>query len=370
MDANTQGESSTPESNLTQTEVQANDAASSTSQAAQTVAPDANTTTANSSVAGENNGAKAPENLLAAVRKAVEPEASTVTASPAAEAKIGTDGKPIEATPKPGEGAASASKPEDDPSLPFHNHPRWKQVIAERNSAIAERDSFKEDATQYRQIDGYMKQHELTPNEVAQGFIVMAASKHDPVRFLQLIQPYYDQAQQFVGAVLPPDLKDQVERGLITNDAAKELVRRRNETALYNHREQKNRQQTQAQQQQQDQQRQQNEFVTQQQSIGKAVSDWETGLKTRDPDYATNADKQRMVLDRLTVIARENPPKNPAEGVALAQKAYDEINETLRKFSPTRTQIKPLTSVNSPAAVKAAPTSLLDVVRQVANGSN
>lgn len=322
------------------------------SQQTQTTAtPDANVT-ANPSNAGETDANK-PTNLLDAVRKAVTPD-SKVADSSTTKTQEGTEEAPVD--PKLSGQDAGKEKvdgtSEGDKNLPFHNHPRWKEVIAER-------DSYKPDAEQYRMISSYMEQHALTPKEVSEGFIIMAALKHNPAEALKMLQPHLESARTFVGEILPADLSKQVEDGHITKESASELARRRNESGLYQQREQVTNQQL----QQREQARLQQEALATSQSISQSVTDWEKGIQTRDPDYAR---LQPMVLDRAIALNQQTPPRNAQEAVKLAEQAYKEVKERARSFAPQRQQVRVQTSQNSSAGNKAAPSSLLEAVRQAA----
>jgi hypothetical protein len=127
----------------------------------------------------------------------------------------------VEAEPKAETPEAQA---EADAKLPFHEHPRWKEVIAER-------DGFREDAGRFREIEGFMQSHGLTGEEVAEGFDIMAKLKSgDPAR-LGEVRDYFATRLAFLddalGNVLPDDLQQKVANGEIDEAAAKEVARLR-----------------------------------------------------------------------------------------------------------------------------------------------
>ena len=122
---------------------------------------DANT--ADSSDAG-NEDAKEPETLLSVIRDVVEKKEG-------AEDSSTPEGKQEEGQKAEGEAEA---KPEEEgqseADVPFHNHPRWKEIVAERNS-------LREDSQSFHAITGFMQSNGLNGEEVAEGFEIMALLK-------------------------------------------------------------------------------------------------------------------------------------------------------------------------------------------------
>jgi hypothetical protein len=316
-----------------------------------TVPIESNDATPSSSAAIENKqDAKEPEDLLSAVRNAVEPN-SEGAGSTSDSAGSRSSGSTPSAEGNTGNSGTQQPE-EDDSKLPFHNHPRWKQVIQER-------DTYKGAATQFNHVLQFMAHNNLTAPEVEKGMEIMALMKSNPLAALEALRPHYDGLRQFAGEALPQDIAHKVREGFIDRETATELAKQRNQAAFLA-------------QQQQLQQRQQQEYLQTQQhtqhveSIASTVNSWEAQVKTRDPDYSHKAG---LVNDRVRVLLTQYQPRNPQEAVQLAEKAYADVNASLGGLSPRR---QPMRSVGSSASSASnatrAPRSLLEAAQMALGG--
>ena len=227
-------------------------------------------------------------------------------------------------------------------------HPRFQQVIKERNSLREQFKQVENEVKEYRSVTGYMQQHGLAPNEVNIGFQVMAAIKNDPMKAIELLGPYVQRLNEFAGITLPPQLQQQVNEGLITSDHAQLLARSQNQNGLLQNqmRERQIREQAAQQQNQQAQQRAAEEQRVQQLSQGvlHAVGGWEAQKKQTDPDYQK---KEKFLLQAIRAEFLEKPPLTPTDAVKLAEAKWQEITTNLREFIPRRAAINPLQSTTS-----------------------
>lgn len=253
------------------------------------------------------------------------------------------------------EGKAQAGPEQKAEDVPFHNHPRWKELKAER-------DSYREGAENYRKITDFMANTGLEPSEVAEGFQVMASLKSGTLDGLEQALAYFEEKaqllRQMTGRDLPQDLASKVNDGLVDEEVAREFARSQAASQL--------------QQNQFDRQRQLSEQTAAEQarqqtaaSMAQAVQGWEDGIKAKDPDYATK--KEALVLDRARVLQGEvGAPKTPEEAIALVDRAYKEVNDRLRSILPARRPVSPPPASMS-ARVSPVPKSLGDAVRAAVN---
>lgn len=229
--------------------------------------------------------------------------------------------------------------------LPFHNHPRWKELLSER-------DSFKSRAEQYDKVEQYMARNQLTPQEVAEGFQVMSLLKHNPVEAYKVLSGHLSRLAPIVGESLPEDISKRVDNGDVDIESAKELAKARAQANLL------------AQQQQQSVvERQNQEYNARQTQVRDAVLAWEGQIKQRDPDYSA---KQKFIMDKVRIMIGSEAPNNPREAIAIVEKAYSDVNESMRSFIPRRTQTV-MTSSSSSVSAQPQPKTLLDVVRTAAS---
>lgn len=289
-----------------------------------------------SSGAGDQDANKKPTSLLDAVRRAANKPAD------AGSSTVETNGASANDAKSPALGLDDPAKDktgsEADQKLPFHNHPRWKEVVSER-------DAYRSDAGQYRQITNYMSSNGLSTEEVSEGFEIMALMKNNPVEAHKKISEYKAKLDAYVGETLPPEIHKKVEEGYIDEDTAKQLAafqadkQLRDQRAAY------------AEEQQAQQGRA---------SIHGAVVNWEQQMKVKDPDWSA---KQEMVIDQAKLLLASERPSTPEQALALVERAHSIIKERLSRFAPQRKPISHVASSTSSANAAPVPKSLLEAVR-------
>jgi hypothetical protein len=289
-----------------------------------------------SSESGDQDANKKPKSLLDAVKRAAQGSADEDSSNSE------TNGKSAygegNSTPSLDDTAKGKSSPEADKKLPFHNHPRWKEMITERDAYRAESDEF-------RKVTTFMSSNGLSTEEVAEGFQIMALMKTNPVAAHKMISEYKSRLDAFVGATLPPDIQKKVEEGYVDEESAKELAMLKAQHGLY--------QQQQANvMQQRDQQSRGN--------IHSAVVGWEQQMRVKDPDWSA---KQEMVIDQVKLMLQAEKPSTPEEALALVERAHSTIKERLSRFAPQRRPVTNVSSSTSSAHATAQPRSLLEAVR-------
>lgn len=289
-----------------------------------------------SSGAGDTDANKKPTSLLDAVKSAAQKPAD------AASSTVETNGKSAEDADAPkaslDDAAKDKQKAEADQKLPFHNHPRWKEMISER-------DAYRSDADQYRKITSFMSSNSLSVDEVREGFEVMALMKTNPAEAHKRISDYKARLDAFVGEKLPEALQKKVEEGFVDPDTAKEYARLQAEKQLVEARQVQHQQQQAAQAQ-----------VAMQQ----AVVNWEQQQQVKDPDWSK---KQALVTDQVKLMLMANQPSTPDEAVQLVEQAHRIIRERLSAIAPQRRPVTHVSSASSSASAVAQPKSLLEAVR-------
>lgn len=247
------------------------------------------------------------------------------------------------------------AKQTDDTKLPFHNHPRFKEVIAER-------DTFKTEAAtakvQYEQvkplveaqqsITAFLQQNNITPQAFQETLQFRALMNTDPAKALEQLMPIVADLQAIAGkGILDPVLLQKVKDGVLDEDSAKEITRLRAQSAH------KERGVQHAQQQAaQDHLRQMEQSVT----------SWFTSKKTADSSFEKKLPLINGVFSSLT---QKTPPRTPNEATALLEAAYVEVNKTIEGFQPTKKPIKAPLRSNASRAIPAEPDNIDDYAAQV-----
>ena len=180
--------------------------------------------------------------------------------------------------------------------------------------------------------------------------------KNDPVKALQLLAPYIQSLQQFAGNILPADLQNQVDQGLLTPEHAALIVRNQNQNALLLSQSQ----QRQKLEQQSIQQRQQQEAAQRRSAeITQAVGGWEERIRKTDPDFAV---KEKFLLPAIEAEILKQPPRTPQEAVDLADRIYKGVSINLREVLPRRQSISPIPSNTASSHGQAEPRTALEAV--------
>lgn len=221
-------------------------------------------------------------------------------------------------------------------NVPFHNHPRWKEMMREK-AELATR------AKHYEEISDYMRANGLSSEELSQGFEVMALMKNDPFKAKEVLGQHMAKLAEFTGDVLPQDLQEKLSHGFVDEDTARELASHRAKQAL----NQRSAIEANARMQQEAQ-------VQHQKSLYNAVVEWEGSISSRDPEYRN---KQSLVTDRVKSIMQESgQPTSPEQAVSYVERAYSEVNQRLGslagRYTPSR---MPYSASNSSSSGNLAP---------------
>lgn len=318
-------------------------------------APAVDANPADSSPVDTSDANEAPVSLLSVVQSAVEKkEAEPLAGSSDADGE-GKAATAADGGVKP-EGEAAAEG-EAEAEVPFHNHPRWKQLVAER-------ESFKEDAESYQGIQNFMQTNGLNGEEVAEGYEIMALLKRGDrdslSKALEWFEPRVDFLREQLGAVIPDDIQARIESGELDETTAAELAQAR-ATARLAERADEDRTKREGEA----------EAVTTAQTtavnMAKAVQSWEDTTKAADPDYAKKAE---LVITMSRSIIQERGGKGPAteqEAVDLAKAAYDRVNDTFALLLPKPKQVVPTPAGTSAATPRPVATSLRGAIEAALN---
>jgi hypothetical protein len=207
--------------------------------------------------------------------------------------------------------ATQAAKEPDDENftdVPFGKHPRFKQLLAQR-------DGFKADAERYRNVEGFLKQHGVPAEEASQALTIAALLRNDPVEAWKVLKPIVQKVLVDAGEVLPQELKARVESGELTVEAANEIAKERaSRTSI--ERKQK------TAEERQDEERQ-NAHVK---SLRDAANTWAAERKAKDPNF----EAKFLAIQKAVnwIITTEGKADTP-EGVRKqCDAAYKEVNSS------------------------------------------
>jgi hypothetical protein len=252
---------------------------------------------------------------------------------------------------------ADGEQPEDFSKLPFNKHPRFRELVKEKNSYKTQVAEYEADAKQYREIQGFMQANGLTAEEVAQSLETLAKMKTgDPAKAYELMQERLEAMAVAAGKKLPAELEEKVEQGYIDRETAQELHQRQAEA-------ERKAEMASTQLERQSQQDQQ----AQVHAMASAVAAWEQSTKATDPDFDLKAE---LVKDRVRAhVAQHGMPKTTDAALKMSKDAYDAVTQTLLRVRGDKTPMRTAVGGKTNGSAAPEPKSLLDVVRRASAGA-
>lgn len=256
-----------------------------------------------------------------------------------AEAKTDKDGDTAEAE-------------DPDKKVPFHDHPRWKEVTSENKSLKEQVSTLTANVEEFNAIEAFRTSNNLEPVEVADGYKIMALLKNDPGKALPYLEGLVSDIRTATGMTLPADLLEDVDAGAITEERALELSRARAQSASAESREAARRAAE-----------AENQKTQRVEAFRNAGEEWSTQMKSRDPEFA---EKEPMVAERINAIIRSDPsatPRTPGEVAKLADRALADVNKRLSGMG--RRSTPPAASgVSAPAGpARSGPMTPLEITQ-------
>lgn len=226
---------------------------------------------------------------------------------------------------KPADAPADADKAkaaaDGDKLLPFHDHPRWKEVIAENRT-------LKEKAGHFDQFIGSVAQTGLNVGEFNELLGVGALIKHDPAKALERIEAVADQLRGIVGDKLPADLKKRVDDGEISEADARELSRAKARSQFVEQR-----------QQQSQEERAQNAHRIHLENCDRASATWEQQQAASDPDWSKKIESVRR--EAKLIIVEHGLPPTVQDAVKVMNLAKKRVEEQARQWIPAKPKVEP-----------------------------
>jgi hypothetical protein len=291
-----------------------------------------------SSPAAQATDAK-PESILSVVRDAVKPKES----GPSTDAN--RDHPTAAAT-------APEADNEDFKDVPFHKHPRFQDLVRERNT-------LREPAKRHQQLTSFLDENAMSGEDAATALNLFALMKRDPEAAWAEMKPRVQELLLQIGEILPADLRQQVTAGTMTPDVAKMVAKERAKANVLQGKQ--TFEQSRAARLQQNSAAQ--AAADLQESIVSTVRAWATAQRGKDIDFAKkDEDLQKEILFQRRQTGQV--PKTPAEATAELDAALKAVNQRIRSQRPALREVRPVVGGGTATPSRAKPESLLDVVRQ------
>jgi hypothetical protein len=302
-------------------------------------------------IEGSSKPGETEDSLLSVVQSVVEK--SNEQSMQGSDTDSPTEEQGQQAAHEQGEGQQT----DDFSKLPFNKHPRFRELVKEKNTYKAQMAEYEADAKQYRDIQSFMQSNGLTAEEVAQSLDMLAQVKTgDPAKAYELMLQRTQALAVIAGKQLPADLEEKVEQGYIDRETAQDLHQQRVSA-------ERKAQMATSQLERlsvQDQRSQVN-------AMASAVSAWEQATKSTDPDFDLKAE---LVKDRVRAhVASNGMPRNAEEALKLSKDSYDAVTQTLLRVRGDKAPMRTTVGGKTNGSAQPEPKSLLDVIRRVSAGA-
>lgn len=237
-----------------------------------------------------------------------------------------------------------AAEADPDAELPFHEHPRWKEVMTQKKEfetkATTLETRIKEVEPTLQWVDNHVKfmsQYGITDQEFNQAMSILALQKSDPAQARKLLQPVWEGLQQYDENYLPPDVQQMVDDSEMTPAAAKEFAKLKAQLNGVNRSGQLTAEQ-----------QERNRAV----SVYQSVEGWDRQKRGVDPDFKPKSDINAP--DGLWEMTASNYAYlNTVRFAATPEQAQANLEEAYKK---AKAVVSRLTTVRQPTAPQ--PTSM------------
>lgn len=315
----------------------------------------------------EDSGAKGPATALEAVKAALDAKPAA-DSPPQAEApgKAGVvESAPEKLTP---EAQAAADK-----LLPFHLHPRWKEVKTAAEALEGQVSELTPKAKQWDAIDAKFRETGLAPEDVQPLFeggaqlkragatqaevgdlmkVGAALKLGDRQVVQQIAGPIFEALGLQLVETLPAEIAEMVESGAMTEDAARKMA-----GLQFNARAAETRRVI--AERQVEQVTEADKVVLQEAEFTRASASWESRVKSTDADWSR---KEPFIVEAIQARVKLREPTTPEEVVQICQDSYDQVTRVMRGSGAQRATVRP--AVGSPTTTaKVAPRNALEAVK-------
>lgn len=242
----------------------------------------------------------------------------------------------------------------EEKPLPFSDHPRWKEVLSQKNTAQAEVERLKPFAEQATMLQQFCNTNGISQEDLQSALELAALSKRDISAFRKRMGEYIENIDIVQGAKLPADLQKDVDDGTLSDARAKELAKARIQLQLAEGNFKTERERSEE---------------SRQSGIANSLNSWEEAQKKLDPSWDGRRD---MLAERLQFLWQQTPPNSPQAAIKLAEQANTDVKKRLANFAPKPPKRKPLLSTGSstntgqPLKIDNLETDLPAVVRAIA----
>ena len=248
------------------------------------------------------------KSVIDIVRDVVQPGTQASPADPGKVAEKAAAGS--DAT----EGAEEDDSEAKEPELPYYKDPRFQKIIRQRASYKDQAARYEQDAGRYRNVQKFLDQNGLSAEEAADSLLLAGMIKRgDAEAAWAKIKPIAESLLRQIGGIMPDDLRQRVEKGELTEAAARELSAARAKAENVERRQQTD-----------NELRTRQAHVEQATAIHGAAIEWAKEREQRDPNFA---DKVPLLQREVLFLQKTEGFPDTPEGVRQQMsKAYKAVN--------------------------------------------
>lgn len=233
---------------------------------------------------------------------------------------------------------------------------RFEELLKDRSDRDRTIEEISPKAERFDRIAKFFNDANISGDEVNQLFDVGKNLKNNPRKAYEQLTPIFRQLQTMFGDILPEELQQQVARGQMTAERARELAVARTDAGLANQEATRLREQA----QRGEVERQSQAFIN---DVKTKVTEWESSKEKSDPDWKQKAPfVMQAVQAELLKPGRTKLP-TAAEAIEIATQALAQVENNLKSFAPRKREIRPITDVTSKPST-AKPSSALEAAHQ------
>ena len=224
-----------------------------------------------------------------------------------------------------------------DEKLPFHKHPRFQQVITERNEFEQKLAEYKPAAERMAVVEQFCRDNNIPAVDYDASIRLAALVRNKPAEALAQLEKVVEALRVHTGATLPQDLQLQVDEGKLSLTHAQEMAKLRSDAS---------------QSKQRVTQTQESAAQQQQQRLASSLDSWTQAKIKTDPSFKPKRQgdqdgKYELVTDKFLSMWQQKAPQNVEEAITLVEAAYKSVHDFIERTMPKPAMRRPLSPKSS-----------------------
>lgn len=261
------------------------------------------------------------------------------------------------------QGKEEPQAPPEEEQPPFHEHPRWKEVVGQRNDLKKKIEEYEPKVKEWeplvkqqRSIIEFCSNNGVTEQDFQSALNIAALIRQDPAQARAALKPIWDSLTPYDAEALPPEvaeeiqgLRQRVEEGEMSEAAAQRMEKLLRDSAAAQAKVNGSQHHHQATAQQRQQ--------AEQKAIYDAIASWQSTKQGSDPDFKPKSDAEgidclyEVTTAKFVTLNQMNPPRTQADVIRNLETAYTSAKKLFtERLKPAATRPAPNTLRSSQSA--------------------